>query len=115
MCSQYGIEIDIYLFIYFLRVSLLLSGVKINRCQVAVENIKNFPLPAYEVEFCVPDDITVDGVNHGFINSQNYPSPYDDFLNCNITFLPAQRELSMALYVHDFHVERGFDFLTIVS
>ena len=68
------------------------------------------------MEFCVPDgDITIDGINHGFINSQNYPNPYDEFRNCNVTFLPAGHELSMELYVHDFHTERFFDFLTIVT
>ncbi len=77
--------------------------------------LKNFLLPAYEVEFCDPDEITIHGVNHGFINSENYPNPYDEFLYCNITFLPAEHELSMELYVHDFHTERFYDFLTIVT
>ncbi len=67
------------------------------------------------MEFCDPDEITIDGVNHGFINSQNYPNPYDNRLDCDIIFLPAQHELSMELYVHDFHLERNFDFLTIVT
>ncbi len=67
------------------------------------------------MEFCVSDDTTIDGINYGFTKSQNYPDPYDGLLDCSITFLPAQHELSMALYVHDFHLERNFDFLNIAS
>ncbi len=67
------------------------------------------------MEFCISDDTTIDGINHGFINSQNYPNPYDSRLDCSITFLAAQHELSMELHVHDFHLERNFDFLNIAS
>ena len=66
------------------------------------------------VEFCSPEDIKTDLIG-GLILSQHYPNPYNRLVNCNITILPADHELSMEIFVHEFHTERFFDFLRIVS
>ena len=63
------------------------------------------------LEFCNPDNIVTD-LSSGFIISQNFPEHYDQFLDCDITILPADHELSLAVFVHEFHTERFDDILT---